>query len=233
MNVIATENRELIILNTQNTQNENKVETIAIQVPEQYEDFNKKIVFVTPEGVFWDLIENNEYVITRRITQYESVTFYIWLTKDDVDFRTKERKLKFNLNHKVDGEITPEEQSGMERVIAILEAEISEVNAKEDELTTLINTIQTKLDNGEFNGRDGINGVDGQDGQPGQKGEDGIDGISPTITETQTQNGYDITITDKNGSNTISLLNGKDGKDGTNGQDGAKGEKRRQRRQRR
>lgn len=42
-------------------------------------------------------------------------------------------------------------------------------------------------------------------------GQAGVDGISPTITETQTANGYDIKITDKNGSNTISLVNGKDG----------------------
>lgn len=58
-------------------------------------------------------------------------------------------------------------------------------------------------------------------------GQAGADGISPTITETQTASGYDITITDKNGSNTISLVNGKDGKNGLNGQDGAKGDKRR------
>lgn len=221
MKLIAKQNRELIMINPQNTQNENEAEKITLQVPEQYEDFYKKIVFITPDGVFWDLIENNEYLITRSITQYETVKFYIWLTKNNIDFRTQEKELKFNLNHEVEGEVTPEEQSGMERVIAILEAEITEVNAKEDELTTLINTIQTKLDNGEFNGRDGIDGVDGKDGQPGQKGEDGVDGISPTITEIQTASGYDITITDKNGSNTISLVNGKDGKDG------AKGEKRR------
>lgn len=42
-------------------------------------------------------------------------------------------------------------------------------------------------------------------------GQAGADGISPTITEIQTTSGYDITITDKNGSKTISLANGKDG----------------------
>ena len=42
-------------------------------------------------------------------------------------------------------------------------------------------------------------------------GQAGADGISPTITETQTASGYDITITDKNGSKIISLVNGKDG----------------------
>ena len=42
-------------------------------------------------------------------------------------------------------------------------------------------------------------------------GQAGADGISPTVTETQTANGYDISITDKTGTKTISLVNGKDG----------------------
>ena len=54
-------------------------------------------------------------------------------------------------------------------------------------------------------------------------GQAGVDGISPIIAETQTASGYDITITDKNGSNTISLVNGKDGKDGSPGLPGATG----------
>lgn len=220
MKVIAKQNRKLIMINAQNTQNENDAEKIILQVPEKYEDFVKKIAFITPDGVKWDVIENNEYLITKAITKYEQVQFYIWLTKDDVDFRTEEQTLKFNVNHEVEGEVTPEEQTDMERVISILDSEIIKVNNKEQELNTLIDTIQTKLDNGEFNGKDGQNGLDGQPG---------VDGISPTITERQTTSGYDITITDKNGSNTISLVNGKDGKDGVNGQDGAKGEKRRPR----
>lgn len=224
MKVIAKQNRKLIMINAQNTQNENDAEKIILQVPEKYEDFVKKIAFITPDGVKWDVIENNEYLITKAITKYEQVQFYIWLTKDDVDFRTEEQTLKFNINHEVEGEVTPEEQTDMERVISILDSEIIKVNNKEQELNTLIDTIQTKLDNGEFNGKDGQNGLDGQPG---------VDGISPTITERQTTSGYDITIIDKNGSNTISLVNGKDGKDGINGQDGAKGEKRRSRSKRR
>jgi len=163
MKVIAKQNRDLVLINAQNTQNENDTETILLQVPEKYEDFVKKIAFITPNGVVWDVIENNEYLIKKAITKYEQVQFYIWLTKDNVDFRTKERTLKFNVNHEVEGEVTPEEQSDMERVISILDSEIIKVNNKEKEINDLISTIQTKLDNGEFNGKDG---VDGKDGQP-------------------------------------------------------------------
>ena len=51
-------------------------------------------------------------------------------------------------------------------------------------------------------------------GSLGQDGIDGVDGVSPTLSETQTSDGYDVTITDKNGSRTISLTNGRDGRDG-------------------
>ncbi len=52
------------------------------------------------------------------------------------------------------------------------------------------------------------------------KGEPGANGSSPTITTTQTQSGYDITIIDINGTRTISIENGRDG---------AKGEQRKSR----
>ena len=48
----------------------------------------------------------------------------------------------------------------------------------------------------------------------------GEDGFSPVITERETELGYDITITDVEGSNTITLKNGTNGLNGTNGQDG-------------
>lgn len=45
----------------------------------------------------------------------------------------------------------------------------------------------------------------------GTNGVDGQDGFSPVLSETQTSTGYDISITDVNGTRTISLLNGQDG----------------------
>ena len=47
--------------------------------------------------------------------------------------------------------------------------------------------------------------------QIGTNGVDGQDGFSPVLSETQTSTGYDISITDVNGTRTISLLNGQDG----------------------
>jgi hypothetical protein len=73
-------------------------------------------------------------------------------------------------------------------------------------LPTAINTAlaQAKA-NGEFDGKDGT---------------DGEDGFSPIATVTQTDTGAVISITDKDGTTTATITNGKDGVDGKDGSDG-------------
>lgn len=113
MKVIAKKNRELTLINAQNTQNENRAETITLVVPEEYEDYNKKIVFITDDETVWDVITNNEYKITNAITKYKQVDYYIWLTKEvdgeSIDFRTKTKTLNFYHNEDASDEITDEE----------------------------------------------------------------------------------------------------------------------------
>jgi len=230
MKVKVYENRHLEITQELGTQNENNIEKMELEVPEKYQDWVKEIVFITDNGTVWDLIDNDTYIFKKNITKYEKIKFYIRLVKGEDDFRSIEEDLYFNENHEIEGEVTPEEQSDIERAMATIESGLARVTEKEDELVDLIDDVQTKLDNGEFDGKDGKDGADGQpgaDGKDGIDGKDGVDGISPTIAETQTASGYDISITDKNGTKTISLVNGKDGVNGQDGKDGAKGEKRR------
>lgn len=47
------------------------------------------------------------------------------------------------------------------------------------------------------------------------KGDPGNDGESPVVTVTTIENGHRVSITDKDGTKTIDVLDGKDGKDGT------------------
>jgi len=184
MKVIAKKNRELALINAQNTQNENRAEIITLVVPEEYEDYNKKIVFVTDDGIVWDIITNNEYKITNAITKYKQVDFYIWLTKGDVDFRSKTMPLRFYHNEDASGEITPEEIHGVNTVVNLLEEEIEKVENLNIEATKIGDTTTvtiTKKDGTtesvEINdGVDGQDGKDGKDGQDGQDGKDGIDG---------------------------------------------------------
>lgn len=147
MKLLAKQNRELIMINAQNTQNENDAEKITLQVPEQYEDFNKKIVFVTPNGNVWDIITNNEYLIKKAITKYKQVDFYIWLTKGDVDFRSQTKTLKFYHNVDASDEITPEEIGGVNTVVNLLEEEITKVKNLETEVDGKLEEIDTAIDN--------------------------------------------------------------------------------------
>ena len=167
MKLVVKRNRELAPINSQNSQNENKAETIELSVPEEFESFNKKIVFITPNETVWDVIVNNEYKITNAITQYDKVDFYIWLTKEvdgeSIDFRTKTKTLNFYHNEDASDEITDEEISGVNTVVNILEEEITKVDSLETELRDLITDIQNKLDNGEFDGEDGYTPQKGVD----------------------------------------------------------------------
>jgi hypothetical protein len=49
-------------------------------------------------------------------------------------------------------------------------------------------------------------------GKNGENGTNGVDGLSPSITATQTENGYILEITDSTHTDEIEILNGKDGK---------------------
>ena len=156
MKVKVQEDRKVYCINTAGTQNENNITELEIVVPEQYQDFNKKIVFITDDGVVWDIIENNTYKITNAITKHKSIKFYIWLTKDNQDFRSEEKMLIFNNNTNASKEITEEEIGGVNKVINLLESEITKVTDLENAVTKLITDIQNKLDNGEFNGKDAL-----------------------------------------------------------------------------
>lgn len=57
-------------------------------------------------------------------------------------------------------------------------------------------------ENGEFDGKDGVDGKDGEDA------------VSPTVAVSNITGGHRITITDKNGTKTVDVMDGSDGQDG-------------------
>lgn len=73
-------------------------------------------------------------------------------------------------------------------------------------------------------GPQGLQGPQGIKGDTGEKGADGQDGISPVITTEQTPTGATITITDAQGTNTVTLTNGAKGDKGDQGDRGLQGE---------
>ena len=130
MKVKVEKNRKLIFVNKPGTQNENDVTTLEIEVPEKYQDFNNKIVFITADGVVWDIIENNTYILKKAITKYNSVEFYIWLTKGTEDFRSETKTLRLNKNIDPNGEMTEEEINGINKLLG----EVEELKKKIDNI---------------------------------------------------------------------------------------------------
>ena len=59
-------------------------------------------------------------------------------------------------------------------------------------------------------GQDGAPGAPGTPGQDGAPGADGADGYSPTITVSTITGGHRLTITDKDGTRTVDVLDGDD-----------------------
>lgn len=127
------------------TQNENNITELKIEVPEQYKDWNKRIVFLTEEGNFWDYIKNDTYTIKNNITKYEELEAYIWLTENTEsieesvnDFRSRTFRLSFFANENADDLVPSETQiDGFNSMLTVLNAEIKEVKQ--------INTDFTKL----------------------------------------------------------------------------------------
>lgn len=58
-------------------------------------------------------------------------------------------------------------------------------------------------------------GPQGKQGEQGVQGETGEDGISPTVTVEPIEDGYKVTITDRDGAHEFELHNGQKGADGT------------------
>lgn len=157
MQIEVKENRSLRIYEAEQTQNENAVTIIELTVPEKYEEFNKKIVFILPYGEkVWDIIENNEYTVSKAITKYKDVKLYIWLTKDEEDFRSETEELHFYPNEDASKTITPEEIGGVNKVIQELEHEKEKVEQLEIDVNMLVSDIEKKIEEGAFDGKDAL-----------------------------------------------------------------------------
>lgn len=150
MNIKVFQNRKVSkdYFDNEGTQNENYSTTLSFEVPLGYEDFSKRIVFITEDGNFWDYIKDNEYVIKNNITKYENVEAYLWLTKDNQDFRSETFELNFYENQNPD-DMTPSEEQldGYNTLIAELELKVEEVDTlKEETLEALEKLKEQQID---------------------------------------------------------------------------------------
>ena len=114
------------------SQNENRVTTISFEVPEDYSDFTKRIVFITKDGNYFDEIANDEYVLKNNITKYKKLVAFVWLinTTTHQDFRSEVFPLEFNYNENFSDSVPSEqEMSQIEILFERLEDLIEEVES--------------------------------------------------------------------------------------------------------
>ena len=105
----------------------------------------------------------------------------------------------------------------------------STITGLSDDLTAQVQEVETKLENGDFDGADGITPTIGENGDwylgdvdtgkpsRGENGTNGTDGFSPIVNVTQTGSGATISITDKVGTTTANISNGQNGINGVDG----------------
>lgn len=90
------------------SQNENNVTEIEFILPEQYENFTKKIVFITKiENFSKNINSQNKYIIDTDVSQYRKIYCYVWLrnSTNNIDFRSELFEMNFNNNLKESEEI--------------------------------------------------------------------------------------------------------------------------------
>ena len=175
--ITVFENRYVSVKNIYGTQNENNITELEIEVPQEYENWNKRIVFITDEGNKWDYISGNIYKLKNNITKYQEVGCYIWLTKNSEaeeesidDFRSETFRLFFNKNEQADDTVPSEEQlDGFNTLINGLNVALDKVNninsdveKLKEEVTQTIEDLNTKVETGEFDGATFIPNVDAE-----------------------------------------------------------------------
>lgn len=114
------------------SQNENRVTTVSFEVPEDYSDFTKRIVFITKDGNYFDEIVNDEYVLKNNITKYKKLAAFVWLinTTTHQDFRSEVFPLEFNYNENFSDSVPSEQEiSQIEILFERLEDLIEEVES--------------------------------------------------------------------------------------------------------
>ena len=193
---------------------------------------------------------NNKFFIDKKLSGDYYIGFVGYTIENDKKTYQISSNLKYIHFDKGAGEIETENEelptpSEWEIYIAQIKAIVSDIEGLTDKLNSKVSEVETKLENGDFNGTDGVDGKsayeiwleqgnegteqdflnslqgrDGIDGQNGQNGQDGKDGISAT----HSWNGTVLTITSASGTSS-SDLKGDTGPQGEQGIQGPQGDK--------
>lgn len=80
MKLVVNKDRTTIAVGTWGTENENNYEVLNFEFPEEFENYNKRIVYYLGDDRKWDVILDNRILISNAVTKYEKVKAYVWCT---------------------------------------------------------------------------------------------------------------------------------------------------------
>lgn len=248
MKIIIYRNREVYKENSKiGNDSENKVETLDFEFPNEFKDFDKYIEFQIKGEKCVDLIQNNQYVITRNVAKYGKIKTQIVLKRiiDDDTIIFKSNVFTVNVSASINASEEIEKTLKVD-IIQTLSQNISEIQnevadleknkankeeipivpdwAKQEEKPRYTANEITFDDGKTFQEKydlgelKGEKGDTGPQGEKGDIGETGPQGIQGPKGEVGPQGEQGIQgIQGEKG------IDGKNGKDGTNGKDGING----------
>ena len=161
---------------------ENRAEILEFEIPDTLNDYAKKINFdLGTEKVSDILNQDNTYILKNNITQYKQVSFYLEFIKE-IDNNTTEilktevKTIEFGDSFDVNTEITEEEISIIDTLIAQTNSAINRANAISQDLENKVATDYYRGATGEI-GPQGPQGPQGIQGEQGIKGDVGPQGL--------------------------------------------------------
>ena len=144
---------------------ENRAEKLEFEIPDILKDYAVTINFQTDDNNFYDVLDDNIYVLKNNLTKYNQVNFYLefkkQLSENEYEIvKTEISRLEFNDSFDVNTEITEEEISIIDTLIAQTNSAINRANAISQDLENKVATDYYRGATGE-KGEDGVDGEDG------------------------------------------------------------------------
>ena len=84
MKILVSKNKRLYIDDEFIVEGENKADKLEFEFPAELENYTKFIVISSDEGNYIDLILDNEYVITRAISNLHNISIAVICTNSEI-----------------------------------------------------------------------------------------------------------------------------------------------------
>ena len=161
---------------------ENRAEKLEFEIPDILKDYAVTINFQTDDNNFYDVLDDNIYVLKNNLTKYNQVNFYLefkkQLSENEYEIvKTEISRLEFNDSFDVDKEISEEEITVLDKVIVKANNAINRANAIAEDL-------ENKVATDYYRGATGEKGDKGDKGDTGERGPQGIQGVQGAKGET-------------------------------------------------